>query len=180
MQQDYLVNNRKGMRSIADYARRHFGTQFKVGQFGDGMVSGTQSTVSMAGMVQTDVGKIQPRVNKLVDARTRDELEYFPKYRRNGLTAADLLNTGASRKLSSGQMSLGLMMEIHRYLDKYSSSNKVDRFHEIICSLFEVTKMTATEKNTMHVRVKREVDRMKKLKKAKQTSQIEIKNRYAL
>ncbi|CAC5388732.1 unnamed protein product [Mytilus coruscus] len=37
--------------------------------------------------------------------------------------------------------------------------------------------MTDTEKNTMHVRVKREVDRMKKMKKAKQTSQIEMLKR---
>lgn len=56
-------------------------------------------------------------------------------------------------------------MEKHRYIDKYSSINKVDRFHNIIRSLFEVTKMTDTEKNTMHVRVKREVDKMKKMKK---------------
>ncbi|CAC5360878.1 unnamed protein product [Mytilus coruscus] len=41
----------------------------------------------------------------------------------------------------------------------------------------QVTKMTDTEKNTMHVRVKREVDRMKKMKKAKQTSQIKILKR---
>ncbi|CAC5414207.1 unnamed protein product [Mytilus coruscus] len=201
------------MRSIADYASRRFGTEFEVGPSGDGMVSGTQSTVSMADMVWTDVGEIQPRVSKLVgmidgeacfpiyqflrsqldrvdptsttqvcmplypDARARDELEYLPECRRNGLTEADLLNTGASRKLSSGQMSLGLLMEIHRYIDKYSSINKIDRFHNIICSLFEVTKMTDTEKNTMHVRVKREVDRMKKMKKAKQTSQIEMLKR---
>ncbi|VDH90820.1 Hypothetical predicted protein [Mytilus galloprovincialis] len=188
------------MRSIADYASRRFGTEYEVGPSGDGMVSGSQSTVSMADMVLSDIGKIQPRVSKLVgmidgeacfpiyhflrnhldrvdlttttqvcmplypDARTRDELEYLPECRRNGLTEADLLNIGASRKLSSGQMSLGLLMEVHRYLDKYSSINKV-------------TKMTDTEKNTMHVRVKREVDRMKKMKKAKQTSQIEVLNR---
>ncbi|CAC5425668.1 unnamed protein product [Mytilus coruscus] len=201
------------MRSIADYASRRFGTEYEVGPSGDGILSGTQSTVSMADMVWTDVGKIQPRVSKLVgmidgeacfpiyhflrsqldrvdpttttqvcmplypDARTRDELELFTECRQNGLTEADLLNSGASMKLSSGQMSLGLLMEVHRYIDKYSSINKVERFHGIVCSLFEVTKMTDTEKNTMHVRVKREVDRMKKMKKAKQTSQIEMLKR---
>ncbi|XP_071121986.1 uncharacterized protein [Mytilus edulis] len=138
------------MRSIADYASRRFGTEYEVGPSGDGMVSGTQSTVSMADIVWSDIGKIQPRMSKLVgmidgeacfpiyhflrnhldrvdpttttqvcmplypDARTRDELEYLPECRRNGLTEADLLNTGASRKLSSGQMSLGLLMEVHR------------------------------------------------------------------
>ncbi|VDI03270.1 Hypothetical predicted protein [Mytilus galloprovincialis] len=49
------------MRSIADYASRHFGTEYEVGPSGDGMVSGSQSTVSMADMVWSDIGTIQPK-----------------------------------------------------------------------------------------------------------------------
>ena len=109
------------------------------------------------------------------DARTREELEYLPECRSVSLTEEDLLVTSsASQKLAMSQMTRGLMTEIYRYVDKYYNGQERDRFHDIIQSLFQTPRMIDTEKHTLRMRVKRDLDRMKKMKKAKQIKQFEM------
>ena len=104
------------------------------------------------------------------DARAREDLEYLPECRSVGLTEEDLLvTTSASRKLSTTQMTRGLMTELYRYVDKYCSG--IEKFYQIIQSLFQTTRMIDTEKYSLRMRVKRDLDKMKKMKRAKQSEQ---------
>jgi len=169
------------IQTITDFARERWGCS------GDGDLAMMQSRVSMlVSMVDreacfpvytyltsqlqiADVLSAEECKYLYPDGRKKEELEYLPECRSIGLTEEDLLTTTrAGQKLPVSKMTCGVMTEILRYVEKYYLGKEKDRFYEIVNSIFQITKMIDSEKHTMRMRVRRDMEKMKKNKQTKQ------------
>jgi hypothetical protein len=64
------------------------------------------------------------------------------------------------------------MVEIHRYGGKYFGGNCVNKFYETIRAIFQINQMITTEQCSLFSKVRRDAEKMAKLKRNKQFEQL--------
>ena len=106
------------------------------------------------------------------DANKKEELECLPECKAVGISEVELIASGGVRGIPTSLMTRGLMVEIHRYGGKYFGGNCVNKFYETIRAIFQINKMITTEQCKLSIKVKRDAEKMTKLKRNKNFEQL--------
>jgi hypothetical protein len=105
------------------------------------------------------------------DAKKKEELEYLPECKAVGISEVELITSGAVRGIPTSLMTRGLMVEIYRYGGKYFGDNCINKFYETIRAIFQINQIT-TEQCSLFSKVRRDAEKMAKLKRNKQLKQV--------
>ena len=106
------------------------------------------------------------------DAKKKEELEYLPECKAVGISEVELITSGAVRGIPTSLMTRGLMVEIYRYGGKYFGDNCINKFYETIRAIFQINQMITTEQCSLFSKVRRDAEKMAKLKRNKQLKQV--------
>jgi hypothetical protein len=106
------------------------------------------------------------------DAKKKEELEYLPECKAVGISEVELITSGAVRGILTSLMTRGLMVEIYRYGGKYFGDNCINKFYETIRAIFQINQMITTEQCSLFSKVRRDAEKMAKLKRNKQLKQV--------